>query len=483
MSEKIFACLLRLYPSRFREKYTEEAIQLYRDLYRHEPGLLRRAGLWIGLLADLAFGLPQAYRNTYVSTAASPDTLAVEGVPTLRVLELEPLRPGLFLLGSMLTLALLSAFSVVLSHPVAYRAWDASSVASSPIAAVMEKLNRAMSSEQDGDESPQTDGSVPDNGRNGEGRKVNPVTTHAAGVEAQKAINPNERSQVIPPAAASPDLHYPYPQPSKNAQETMPQSEMHGVWVLAPKGTVGAVPRMTTDVQPVTRDAQETNARNNIPIPSQNGSSAVAIDPYRAATKQHDCPFETIEVLPHNIGYFKLDSFPDPAICGASADRAMTRLNDTSAIIFDLRENRGGHPETAEQIAAWLFERPAAWYKPHERSPVQSMTHSPVRNSRLGNKPVYILTSSRTVDGAEQFVYKLKMLKRATVIGERTRGETHSKPFNRNNDHLGTPMKVLTNSQGKPDWEGTGIVPDVEVKASDALQIAEESARAKIERK
>jgi C-terminal processing protease CtpA/Prc len=262
----------------------------------------------------------------------------------------------------------------------------------------------------------------------------------------------------------------------------MPQSEMHGVWVIAPEGAV-SVPRMTSSLQPVTRDAQEADAHNNIPISSRNGRLALAISPYRATTKQRDCTFETIEVLPHNIGYFKLDSFPDPAICGASADGAMTRRNDTSAIIFDLRENRGGYAETAEQIAAWLFEGPAAWYNPGERSAAQSMTLSPVRNSRLGSKPAYILTSSRTVDGAEQFVYNLKMLKRATVIGERTRGETHSKPFNRNDDHLGTPRKVFTNSQGRPDWEGTGIVPDVEVQASDALQIAEESARAKIERK
>lgn len=461
MSEKIFACLLRLYPSRFREKYTEEAIQLYRDLRQHEGGLLRRTGLWISLLADLACGLPLAYRNTYVSTAASPDALAVEGVPTFRVLELEPLRPGLFLFGSILTMALLSAFSVVLSHPVAYRA-GASSVANSPIAAVMERLSQSMSSEQNDDESPQRDGSVPYDGRNGETRKTN---SDPAGVETQKAVNLNERRQVVPPAVESPDLHHLYPQPSKNAQGTMPQSEKHGVWVIAPEGTVSAVPRMTTDLQPVTRDAHEANAHNTIPIPSRNGASAVAISPYRAATKQHDCIFEAVEVLPHNIGYFKLDSFPDPAICGASADGAMIQLNDTSAIIFDLRENRAGYPETAEQIAAWLFERPAAWYKPGERPAAQSMTHSPVRNSRLGDKPVYILTSSRTVDDAEQFVYNLKRLKRATVIGERTRGETHPRPFYRNDVHL-----------------GTGLAPDVEVKASDALRIAEESARAKIER-
>jgi hypothetical protein len=65
MSEKIFACLLRLYPSRFREKYTQEAVQLYRDLYRQETGLLPRTRLWIRLLADLAAGLPLAYRNIY----------------------------------------------------------------------------------------------------------------------------------------------------------------------------------------------------------------------------------------------------------------------------------------------------------------------------------------------------------------------------------------------------------------------------------
>jgi hypothetical protein len=466
MSEKIFACLLRLYPSRFREKYTEEAIQLYRDLYRHETGLLRRTGLWIGLLADLAFGLPQAYRNTYVSTAAPPVALAVQGVPTFRVLELEPLRPRLFLFGSILTLALLSAFSAVLSHPVVYRAWSASSVASSPIAAVMERLSQTMSAEQNGDESAQTDDSVPYDGQNGEGRKANSVTAYPAGDETQKAINLNERPQVIRSAVGSPDLRYPYPQPSKNAQGAKPQSGMPDVWVAAPEGTASAIPRMTPYVQVMTRDAQAVNAHNNIPIPSRDGTSAVAIDPYRATTKQHDCTFETIKVLPHNIGYFKLDSFPDPAICGASADEAMIRLNDTSAIILDLRENRGGYPETAEQIAAWLFERPAVWYITGERSVAQSMTHSPVRNSRLGNKPVYILTSSRTVDGAEQFVYNLKMLKRATVIGERTRGETHSRPFDRNDDHL-----------------GTGLAPDVEVKASDALQIAEKSARAKIERK
>ncbi|MGA2673795.1 MAG: S41 family peptidase [Terracidiphilus sp.] len=482
MSEKIFACLLRLYPSRFREKYTEEAIQLYRDLDRHETGLLQRTGLWLGLLADLALGLPQAYRNTYVSTAASPVAQVVQGVPTFRVLELEPMRPGLFLFGSILTLALLGAFSVVLNHPVVDRVWGVSSVSSSPIEAVLERLNRSTSSGQSGNESPQTDDSVLGNGRNGEAGKTDSLATDQVAVETQKAIHPDKGRQLIGPAAETSNRHYPYQQPPTKAQEATQQNERHGAYILAPEGIV-SVARRTPGQQTVTRDAQKTIAHSGGPIPSRNGPSAVSIGPYRATTKEQNCNFGKIEVLPHNIGYFKLDSFPDPAICGASADGAMIKLNETSAMIFDLRESSGGHPEMAEEIAAWLFERPAAWHNPGERSTAQNRTHSPVRSSRLGNKPVYILTSSQTVDSAEQFAYNLKRLRRATVIGERTCGETHSRPFYRNDDPRGISMRPFRSPYGNPDWEETGIAPDIEVKASDALQIAEASARAKIERK
>ena len=41
MSEKIYAWLLRLYPSRFREAYGDEAVQLFRDRARDEK--------WLGL--------------------------------------------------------------------------------------------------------------------------------------------------------------------------------------------------------------------------------------------------------------------------------------------------------------------------------------------------------------------------------------------------------------------------------------------------
>jgi hypothetical protein len=31
--------------------------------------------------------------------------------------------------------------------------------------------------------------------------------------------------------------------------------------------------------------------------------------------KQQNCTFEPVKILPRNIGYLKLNSFPDPSVC------------------------------------------------------------------------------------------------------------------------------------------------------------------------
>jgi hypothetical protein len=451
MSEKIFACLLRLYPSQFREKYTEEAMQLVRDLYRQESGLLRRTCLWIGLVTDLVRGLPRAYQNTYVSTAASPVAQVLHEGPAFSALEQEPIRPGLFLLSSVLTLALLGVLTVVLNHPDAYPAPDASNFARSPILAVIERLHQPDISSQFSYEPQEMDGGIQNDKRYSQLQDANPFASGQELAETQMTLN-------------------------SKTPASMQQYETRGASNTAAEGTVSSA-RLTPYQQPVTRNAQEEIAHYNSPIPLRSGALAPSVIPYQATAKLHNCFFETTEALLHNIGYIKLDSFPNAAICGAGAREAMNRLNDADAIIFDLRENRGGDPEMAEEIAAWLFAHPAAWYNPGERSAAQSKTLSPVANSKLAGKPVFILTSSQTAASAELFVYNLKMLRRATVIGERTRGEIYVNPFERNADHHGIPMKPLVNPNGKPDWKGTGIAPDVEVNASGALLVAEKYAR------
>jgi hypothetical protein len=206
---------------------------------------------------------------------------------------------------------------------------------------------------------------------------------------------------------------------------------------------------------------------------------------YRTAMEQNNCMFETVKILPHNIGYLKLNSFPDPSVCQSTATAAMACLNQADAIIFDLRDNTGGEPKMVALIAAYLFDHPEYWYNPREETTRQSWTASPVPGSKLADKPVYVLTSISTFSGAEQFSYDLKMLKRATIVGETTRGGAHAGVFHRIDDHfgMGIPEVKAINPFSTADWAGVGVEPDVKVKAADALETAEKLAESKLRKK
>ena len=187
-----------------------------------------------------------------------------------------------------------------------------------------------------------------------------------------------------------------------------------------------------------------------------------------------NCTFEKVQVLPHNIGYLKLNSFPNLAMCREKAISALSALNRASAIIFDLRDNRGGYPATVSFLAAYLFDHPEYLFNPRENTTVRSWTQSPVPGNKLADKPAYILTSSRTYSAAEHFTFDMKALKRAVVVGETTGGGQHSGAFYRLTEHFGMGVTEVRpiNPFASDGWEGTGIEPDVKVKAASALDEA-----------
>src|SRR3979411_2864221 len=63
MSEKIFECLLRLYPRRFRNQYAEAMRQVFRDRLGAETGVAGRVRLWMDLAVDFAVSVPREYRR------------------------------------------------------------------------------------------------------------------------------------------------------------------------------------------------------------------------------------------------------------------------------------------------------------------------------------------------------------------------------------------------------------------------------------
>ena len=118
MSEKLFAFLLRLYPSHFRETYGEEALQLFRDRARDEKGFFAMVRLWFDLLADFAVSLPREYFQADLALSSAPAWQRVAGAPCFLLLEEKyPSASNLFG-GTLLSVFVLAVISVSLIQTV-----------------------------------------------------------------------------------------------------------------------------------------------------------------------------------------------------------------------------------------------------------------------------------------------------------------------------------------------------------------------------
>lgn len=470
MSDRFFAFLLRLYPEPFREKYRDEALRLYRNRLCDETGLLGRARLIWDLLWDAATGLPRAWQNSYAPATTPSVSPGGGNAPLFRVLEPEPLRPGAVFIGGILTFAALFAFAAVMSLPSEFR-MSSTRRKPSAIESVMERVNRAPAQENSGQAA--ADGATAD----ASPTQSSPQIPSTISVASVPNIDAAERNRVIQSVANNLVAHYYDHERARQAAAELLSLQQHGYYNAIVDGQALAT-RLMFALQRSTQDRHLRIEFSRNPIPSgPSGPSAAAMVQYRSVMKRENCTFEKVEVLPGNIGYLKLNSFPNPGICSATAQSAIVRIRHSDAIIFDLRDNTGGFPEMVATMAAPLFDHPVRWYNPREGD--GSTWLSPAHGSTLANKPVYILTSSLTLSAAEQFTYNLKMLKRATIVGDTTGGGAHVGVFLRIDDHfgIGIPETRINNPYGKPDWEGTGIEPDLKVPPADALATAEELAR------
>ena len=81
MSEKIYAWLLHLYPSQFREAYGSEALPLFRDRVRNEKGFFPCLRLWLDLIVDLAISIPREYGYAQAAPFGASVPQRVNSVP------------------------------------------------------------------------------------------------------------------------------------------------------------------------------------------------------------------------------------------------------------------------------------------------------------------------------------------------------------------------------------------------------------------
>jgi len=129
--------------------------------------------------------------------------------------------------------------------------------------------------------------------------------------------------------------------------------------------------------------------------------------------------FKKVERMDGNIGYLRFDGFASTLYAGDTAVAALQFLKHCEAIIIDLRYNGGGGADMIQLILSYFFEERThinSWYIRREDKTDQSWTSTYVPGKKLLDTDPYILTSSRTFSAAEEFIYDLKNLDRATLV-------------------------------------------------------------------
>ncbi len=245
---------------------------------------------------------------------------------------------------------------------------------------------------------------------------------------------------------------------------------------------------LTKDLQAVSKDKHLRVRYSHEPLPvrqPRREPSAEEREEQRREMSWMNHGFNKVERLPGNIGYIEFRGFFDPELGAATLAAAMNFVSTTDALIIDLRKNGGGSPEMVALVCSYLFGADPVhlndlYWREGDRTD-EFWTRKEVAGKRYLNKDVYVLTSKRTFSGAEEFTYNLKNLKRATIIGETTGGGAHPGGGFRINEHFNVfvPTGRAISPITKTNWEGTGVKPDIEVPADQALLVARLTAMKK----
>ena len=186
---------------------------------------------------------------------------------------------------------------------------------------------------------------------------------------------------------------------------------------------------LTANLREVSKDTHVEVVYSEKPLPPMNeiekAETVAEREKRRRSYARINNGFLKVERLPGNIGFLDIDLFVDPAFAGNSATAAMNFLANTDALIVDLRYCPGGNGEMVTLISGYFFADSihlGDYYQREDDLTKQSWTSPFVAGQRYLNKDVYILTSKRTHSAAEAFAYNLQNLKRATIVGETTRG-------------------------------------------------------------
>jgi C-terminal processing protease CtpA/Prc len=238
---------------------------------------------------------------------------------------------------------------------------------------------------------------------------------------------------------------------------------------------------LTAQLQALSQDPHLKIHFSPAPLPELDPDaepSREELEHQRRLSQLRNFDINRVERLAGNMGYLQLHGFEPPEFAGETVVAAMAFLAHTSALILDVRHNRGGSPAMVALLCSYLLpEYPAVHFStlqwPDRTQQSWSLPYVP--GARYLNRPVYVLTSPETLSAGEEFAYTLQQLKRATVVGETTAGGANPGTGYRLHDHfwMFLPTGQVQNAVTGRNWEGAGVLPDVKVPTELALPAAQ----------
>ena len=290
------------------------------------------------------------------------------------------------------------------------------------------------------------------------------------------------RTEVAEAVAARVQADYVFPDKATAAARLVRKRAASGVYDKAPDDKAFAE-TLTSDLYSVTHDKHLVVRWRAAGFPPTGD----AADPAAQAAelrqmKRSNFSMPKAEVLAGNVGYLKIDQFHAAQDAGATLSAAMGFLANTDALIFDLRDNRGGDSATVALAISYLVPPETQLISFRSRGAAkeaQSWSVAFVPGGRWSTtRPVYVLTSGKTFSAGEEFAYDLQQLKRATIVGAQSRGGANPGVIHRISEHFGmfVPNEAAISPVSGSNWEGVGVTPDVTAEPVQALAKAQRLA-------
>ncbi|AWF82511.1 hypothetical protein BTJ40_17775 [Microbulbifer sp. A4B17] len=204
------------------------------------------------------------------------------------------------------------------------------------------------------------------------------------------------------------------------------------------------------------------------------------IEQWQAEAPSNNFGVKKIEILPGNIGYLSLSSFHTFENAQQTLAAAFILLSHSEGFILDLRNNGGGDEETAYAVLQSFIDPQSPFpffIESRKRREIPKRISPQPWPAYGSDRPLVILIDERSFSASESTAFALQQLGRATVIGAASAGGAHmmeSPQSLPNGFEIGIPDKrpVSTIVDSRLNWEGLGVIPDIEAGNREIIQIA-----------